>query len=377
MKLIKDIDIYSPKYLGKKDVLIEGEKIIKIDENININNNFDFNEIYKGENDYLFPGFIDNHVHICGGGGEGGFGTRIPPIKAKSLINAGITTVVGVLGTDGYTRNILNLIAKANQIENNGVNTYILTGSYGIHVKTFTDSVEKDIIYIDKIIGTGEIAISDHRSSQPNNHELLKIIAESKRGGLLSNKSGVVNIHVGSGKSGLKQLREIINETEISYKDILPTHINRNKCLFNEGIDYAKKGGYIDFTASSFSSFTEKNENHPYKALKIALDRGVNINNITYSSDGQGSLPKFDKEGKFLKTDIADVKLLYEAIKNAILKDEIDISVAIKTITENPANILGLKNKGSIETGKDADLVIVDKKDLSLKKVMCNGRFFN
>ena len=50
------------------------------------------------------PGLVDLHVHVCGGGGESGPASRTPEAQLSELLNAGMTTVVGVLGTDSVSR---------------------------------------------------------------------------------------------------------------------------------------------------------------------------------------------------------------------------------------------------------------------------------
>src|SRR5690606_3180786 len=99
------------------------------------------------------PGLIDNHVHITGGGGEGSFKTRVPEITLSKLIEAGITTVVGLLGTDATTRSVENLVAKAKALKEEGVSVYVHTGSYEFPSVTLTGQIKKDIVFIEEIIG--------------------------------------------------------------------------------------------------------------------------------------------------------------------------------------------------------------------------------
>ena len=110
MIIIKNIDVYSPDYIGKKDIFISGGKINLIRDNIDINH--EDIKVIDGSNKILTPGFIDQHVHITGGGGEGSFKTRAPEITLSKLTTSGITTVVGLLGTDGTTRSVLSCKSK-------------------------------------------------------------------------------------------------------------------------------------------------------------------------------------------------------------------------------------------------------------------------
>ena len=166
--IIRNAKVYQPEYAGRKDILILNGKIAAVGENLtaDFGGCIEVREI-QGEGMAAVPGFIDSHEHILGGGGEGGFHTRTPEASLKDLTMNGITTVVGCIGTDGIGRDMTALLAKAHGLENEGISTYAYTGSYQVPVRTLTDSILKDIMMLDKVIGVGEVAISDHRSSQP------------------------------------------------------------------------------------------------------------------------------------------------------------------------------------------------------------------
>lgn len=372
--VIKNINVYAPENLGQKDIVIVSDKIEGIYDNVNIPNDFIDIKIIDGKDKILFPGFLDCHVHIIGGGGEGGFRTRTPEISVISLVEAGITTVVGCIGTDGVCRNMRSLIAKAKGLEEEGITSYCYTGSYEIPVKTITESIKGDLMMVDKLIGVGEIALSDHRSSQASYQEFVNTVAQARVGGLLSGKAGIVNVHLGDGARRLEYLFKIIEETEIPPTQLLPTHINRSDKLFKVGIEYAKKGGFIDLTTSSDPKFLEPGELRAGEGLSLLLKNGVDIKHITFSSDGNGSMPVFDNNGKLIGLGICSVKTLYREVKDSILEHNVPIEEAIRVITSNVAELLKLSNKGKIEVGRDADLVIVNKDSLDIDMVIAKGK---
>lgn len=373
LKLIKNGTLYSPEYKGKCDILVCDDKISYIQEEITIENLNVEVEIIDAENKLVFPGFIDSHVHILGGGGEGSFKTRTPELTLTTATTAGVTTIVGCLGTDSVTRDMKSLIAKAKGLKEDGLSCYLYTGSYEVPLKTLM-SIREDIMLIDEIIGVGEVAISDHRSSAPTVTEVSKIAANARVAGMLSGKAGIVNVHIGDGKEQLKIINEVCETTEIPITQFIPTHINRNKHLFEEGIRYAKKGGLVDLTTSTTNQFLEEGEMKCSKGLKIMLDNGVKEENITFTSDGQGSLPAFDGNGKFSKLQIGTSKSLYKEVIDAIKVENIPIETALKVITSNPADNLKLDNKGRIEFGRDADIVIVNKDTLEIETVIAMGK---
>ncbi|NFG42240.1 beta-aspartyl-peptidase [Clostridium botulinum] len=373
ISIIKDIKVYSPEYIGIKDIVIAGGKIEGIYENLDISNTFIEVNVIDGKNKIIFPGFIDSHVHLIGGGGEGGYKTRTPELQLSNLTSSGITTVVGCIGTDSECRGIKSLIAKVKSLKEEGLSSYCYTGSYAVPVKTLTGFIERDIMLIQEIIGVGEIALSDNRSSEPTYEDFAKLVAQSRLGGILSSKSGVVNVHIGEGKRKLDYLFKLINESDIPSSQLLPTHINRNTNLFMEGLRYVKEGGLIDLTTSSDVNFLEEGELTASEGLKKYIEAGLPIENITFSSDGNGSMPKFDKNKKIVGLGICSVESLYLQVKEGIKKYGIPIETAIKVITSNVADILKLYDKGRIEKGKDADLVIVDENSLDIDIVLCNG----
>ncbi|MBE9887457.1 beta-aspartyl-peptidase [Enterococcus durans] len=376
MKLIRQIEVYAPDYLGKLDVLLAGNKIIALEENITGGySELEVEEI-SGEGKLLTPGFIDCHFHILGGGGEGGFQNRTPEVTLSQLTSAGVTTVVGCLGTDGEGRDMTALISKAKGLEAEGITTFVYEGSYRLPVKTVTDSIIKDFLTIDKIIGIGEIAVSDHRSSQPTFEEFARATADARVGGMLSGKAGIVNVHLGGGARKLELLKKVVEETEIPISQFLPTHANRTQELLDACIEFAKNGGTIDFTASEDPDFWEKTDGEVRfsKALKQLLDAGVALDNFTMTSDGQGSLPYFDENNHFIGMGVGSAKSLLVGIKEAVQKENIPLEIALRAITTNPARILKLEGKGQIQVGNDADLCILDKETLTIDSVIAKGQ---
>ena len=377
MKFIQNIDVYAPQHLGKKDVLTIHDKIVKIADadTMQLTGIFPEAEIIDGTDRILTPGFIDCHVHVQGGGGEGGFANRTSEATMEGMTKFGVTTVVGCLGTDGIGRDMCALVAKTKGLNEQGMTAYCYTGSYQIPVRTLTDSITKDIMMLQEIIGTGEIAISDHRSSQPTFEEFARVVADTRLGGVLSGKAGIINVHLGDGMRCMDLIERVLDETEIPASQFLPTHVNRNEMLFGKAITYALKGGAVDFTGNEDMDYWEtiSDEVRVCNGIKRMLDAGVNPNRITISSDGQGSLPIYNKQGEFLGMGVGQSSCLLKEVKECVERTEIPLEIALSTITANPAEILNLKEKGKIEEGKDADLCILDQ-SLQVMEVIARGK---
>lgn len=374
IKIIKGGHVYSPTYEGQKDILICNDKIMDIKDSIEITSKDVNIEVIDGKDKLVFPGFIDAHVHILGGGGEGSYRTRTPEIELRTIIEGGVTTLVGCLGTDGVARSLKSLIAKAKALKEEGITCYAYTGSYDVPVRTLMEDVKEDIMLIEEFIGVGELAIADHRSTVPTVEELSKAASKARVAGMLSGKCGIVNIHLGDSKEKLQLINEVLEKSAIPITQFLPTHINRSEELFSSSFHYVKNGGFIDLTTSTTQQFLDEGEVKCSIAAKRILQTFGNLNNVTFSSDGQGSLPEFDRDGNFVGLSIGDCRSLYKEVKDSILVEGIPIEEAIKVITSNPAKILKLKDKGRIEMGKDADLVLVDKETMEIDTVIARGK---
>lgn len=370
MILIKNADVYAPDYLGKKDILIAGGKIVAIENSIEPPKGVKC-EVIDADGLKLTPGYIDAHVHIAGAGGEGGPATRTPEIQLSMLIEAGVTTVIGCLGTDGITRNVESVLMKAKGLRSEGISAWIYTGAYQVPTPTITGDVGKDVALIDEVIGVGEIAISDHRSSCPSTDELIRITEHARVGGMLGGKAGVINIHMGDAKNPFQPIHDAVAKSELNYKQFFPTHCNRNDYIFEDSKEYGKKG-WVDLTTSSYPYFPQY-EIKPSKALKILMESGVPIEHITFTSDACGSLPDFDPEtGELRQLEMGLPNANHLELIDAVNQEGIPLEVALKVLTSNPANVLKLKQKGKIGVGMDADLLLLDG-DLKLKSMIAMG----
>lgn len=355
--LLKNGNIFTPNRIGKKDILIGFDRILSILDEIRCPKEY-FSQIEEIDlqGKIVIPGIIDLHVHMIGGGGEGGFTTRTPELFLSDFLKGGITTAVGLLGTDAVTRSLPQLLGKARALDEEGLSTYIWTGSYELPTRIINENPRSDIVLIDKIIGIGEIAVSDHRSSNPTLNQLTYIASEARVGGMLSGKCGILHLHLGDGREGLKPVLDIFENSEIPYENILPTHVNRNKKLFNQVIEFGKQGGYIDITSGILDDEMCVN---PDDAFIMALENGVNKNHITMSSDGGGSMPSFDEEGRLLKLTQGDLSAQFNCLIKLLSKG-IDMETALLPFTFNPSVLLKLPKEGRIIEGAFANINILD-----------------
>jgi len=373
LTLFQNAQLYNPDYSGKKDLLTGGKTILAIGDHIEPPGGAEVN-IIDCEGLMLVPGLIDSHVHITGGGGEGGPASRMPELQLSMMIEGGVTTVIGCLGTDGITRTVESVLMKVKTLRALGVSAWMYTGAYQVPSPTITGDIAKDIALFEEIIGVGEVAISDHRSSVPSIAELARITAHARVAGMIGGKAGIVNIHMGDARDPFRPLHEVVASTEMGYRQFIPTHCNRNPYIFEDAKEYGKKG-FVDITTSSYP-YDMDVEIKPSVAVKQLLAAGVPIEHITFTSDGCGSLPSFDADGKLVKIDMGLPSSILREIKEAVLIDQIPLETVLKVATSNPADILKLNGKGHIREGNDADLLLLDK-NFNIVYLMAMGKIIS
>ena len=364
--VIKNANVYAPQPLGLQHVVVAGAKIIFIGAELPAMALP--HQIIDAEGCMLTPGFIDGHTHITGGGGEAGFCTRVPPVPLSKFTRAGVTTAVGLLGTDDLTRSTESLVAQVYALREEGFSAYCYTGGYHLPPTTLTGSVKSDIVFIEPVIGVGELAISDHRSSQPTLNELLKIASEAHVARLMTGKAGMLHLHLGDGERGLSLVREALSHSEIPARTYNPTHINRQKFLFEEACELAKQGCWVDVTAFETGDVGYE----PTEALLRYMAQDLPQNKLTISSDGGGCLPDFHADGSLAKMDFADsqsmTNIFYELADNGQA-----IEKFLPFFTKNVAELMNFQHKGRVEIGADADILIFDKHN-RIEHVMALGQ---
>jgi beta-aspartyl-dipeptidase (metallo-type) len=370
LTLLRNAEVYAPEPLGRQDLLLGGASILALAPAIEPLSE-SLCEVFDLDGMRLLPGFVDSHVHLTGGGGESGPASRVPRVSFTDLSLAGVTTAVGVLGTDGTTRTVRELVATALALRDEGLSAYAWTGSYEVPPITLTGSVRGDIAFVDPVIGVGEVAISDHRSSQPTFDEIVRLAADCHVAGMMSNKAGVLHLHLGDGPRGLSLVRRAIEETELPPSTFFPTHVNRKHRLFDEALEIATRGVPVDVTA--FPVEEGEDALAAEDAIAAYLASGAPKDRLTCSSDGGGCLPTFDASGRLVTMDVGRSSALGETLRRLLGRGH-RLADVLPVFTSNVADVLRLPKKGRIAVGLDADLVTLDGEG-RLRDVMARGRF--
>ena len=368
---IRNVDVYAPEPMGVCDLLISEGKIQKI-----FSDRLEAEKVMEalryhveveeldGMRRKLVPGFLDQHVHIIGGGGEDGFRSLISEISMTDCIQSGITTVVGMLGTDSTAKSVSTLVAKAKGLNEQGITAYCLTGAYAYPSPTVTGSVQKDIAFINEVIGV-KLAVAEHRSTMINHDELARLAGQVRAAALLSGKVGEIHIHTGNSATGLKDVMNVIRETEVPIKHFHPTHLSLDGVKREDTLAFAKMGGFVDFTSGQDTKASAKR-------LQQGLEE-IALPQLTLSSDSNGSLPKWNERREIIGMGVGSMRTLFATIRDLYLSGGASFVDALRLITENVAKALEIyPAKGLIAEGSDADLVLLANDEID--GVIAKGR---
>ena len=351
LTLIDSGELYAPEPRGRLSVLLAGDKIARLGEvdpkgaealGLDL-------EVIDADGCLVIPGLVDPHIHLTGGSGEEGFASRGPSIQLSELIPWGITTVIGVLGVDATTRVLPDLLARVKGLEEEGITAYMYTGAYDVPTPTLTGSVRSDLLFIDQVIGVGEIALSDERAVQPTLRDLARLVTDTMIGGRLSGKAGVTHFHMGERPDRLEPLRQLLDDFGIDPKKLYPSHVHRTDELLKEAVDLSRRGSFVDMDAAQ--------ENLAVKVREF-LEQGGREDRLTLSSDANSNTP-------------ANLFLRW---RQCVLDEEIPLEKALPLVTRNAAEVLHLDTKGRLEPGADADLVVLRKETLDIVHVIAKGK---
>lgn len=377
--LLRNAELFAPTPLGRRDLLLAGGRIAAISDPGSSLDSLPGKlgaEVHDCAGKRVIPGLIDAHVHTTGGGGEGGFTSRVPPLSLSEISSAGVTSVVGVLGTDGTTRTMRELVARTYALREEGLSAWCWTGSYELPIQTLTGSVRDDIVFVDPIVGVGELAISDHRSSQPSYEEFLRVASDVHVAGMLGGKAGVLHLHLGDGHRKLELIRRALRESELPARVFHPTHVNRNLELFADAQDLVatlgERAPSIDVTA--FPADDVGDGLSAADAIAAWKRAGLPLANLTCSSDGGGCMPHFDRNGELDHYGVGQSSTLLETLRAAIGEHGLELAELLPLFTRNVAKLLRLRGKGELAPGMDADLLILDDA-LATDAVIARGRW--
>ena len=344
--IIANGEVHAPEPMGRTSLLVLGERIAHIGACDDVRLPIPI-ETIDASGCLVVPGLIDPHEHLTGGSGERGFRSQTPEITLSEVVTAGITTVVGCLGVDATTKTMQALVAKARGLNEEGLTAYAWAGGYD--ATPLFRSIREDILFLPEVIGAGEIALSDHRSSQPSVEAFARLVKETHIAGMLAGKAGVTHFHMGDEEGRLEPVRRLLDDYAIQPEWVYPTHVERNDPLMREAIELTRRGVTVDIDVV---------EEDLSEWLRLFVDSQGDARKLTISSDASITSPS----------------TLFHQLRSCVLDHDFEFEMVLRLATSNTADVLKLTRKGKLCPGADADVLILRKDTLEIRDVVARGR---
>jgi beta-aspartyl-dipeptidase (metallo-type) len=354
--------------MGVHDVLVAGDRVVAMDRRLDTGG-LDVTQLDL-EGRRLLPGLIDGHLHIVGGGGNEGYGTRIPELWTGELLAAGITTVVAPPGLDMVTKSLEGLLAKAYALHEDGITALLMTGGFQRPFPTLTGSVARDLFLVDRIVGV-KIALGEHRATRFRDHELSELAGQLEWLSGATGKACVLHSHLGEAGDPAAQLLRLMGEGRLAPQRFQATHLNHSPDAMAAAPEISDRGGTVDVNPILDPAFGHPHATPAAVAVRQFLDAGLDPTRITMTSDGNASVPirrPDGSRGNYEKS----LSWLWGAVVD-LVRDGVELEQALAFVTSNPARVLRLPTKGSVRVGGDADLLVVGD-DLRIEHVFARGR---
>lgn len=364
----------------------------------------------------ILPGLVDLSLHASGDcTAEGGYFDRTPEASLSDLLNAGVTTFVGVLGRDTVSRSPKSLLSKVRGLNKaGGLTGLVCTGAAdgAWPPPSLTGSgASNDLALVGEVVASGTFAISDPdhpAGSDTPPADLARACGDCFAASALSGKPGLVYCRVGSGPTGLDPLRDLLtlhfpggaeSGRALSILPIMPpslVHGGDDDALFEDCSAWLSDGGRVCLSAGTSIGATvaaclrlhragARGSTHRASGSNSGSDgRPWPANCLCVASDAFAVLPSASSGSTGGSDQSLETRpplrygrpsALLEVVRRLVLEHNLALDVAVAFASSHPAAALRMeKRKGLLRTGADADLLLVDAQSLELVAVIANGR---
>ena len=366
IKIINGI-VFTNKGFKKQTLYITDDKIVKKNFSSNVLNAKDY---------YVIPGFVDGHTHgRCG----------IDIIKAETneleklsleYLKTGVTTVFPTI----MTAPLEKIYSTISNIKNS--NTSNGAEFVGIHIEGPYISKNKPGCHDISLIRKPNY---DEMSEMCNKIMPLKarftIAPEECPSGLISDLSKIANLSIGhtncTSSVAIKALEEGATSFTHTFNAMSSiTHRNpgcASAALSSEAYsEFICDGLHVDYDVIKLAYKAKTKYRNKFALITdsipaAGLDEGdYDMNGIQFHLDSTGAKTS---DGTLVGSTIS----MLDGVKNVVNYCNVDLYTAIMSATQVPCEMLQLTDRGTLEPGKLADVLILNK-DLEIVHVIKHGK---
>ena len=384
--IIKNGSCYIGGKLTKTDIGLSGNKIKKIGK-IELNSS----KVYDATDKVVLPGIIDTQVHFREPGS-----TDAEDLESgsRAAVLGGVTALFEMPNTNPPTSNLVEFDKKLKAAKNRMHSNYAfyfgatpdntnqlaklkdVEGCCG--VKLFAGSSTGNLLVdkeadIEKVISSSDRIVSIHSEDE----DIIKLRKKFIKKGDVHSHTEWRNVEV-----AMSSTRRVVKIAERYNKKIHVLHVTTRDevdflAMHKKNVTFETTPQHLTMYAPDcYDKLGTYAQMNPPLRTKEHYDRlWVAIKNNIVDVLGSDHAPhlKENKEKEYPNTPsgMPGVQTIFPVMLDHVNNGKLSLQQLINLMCENPCKIFGIKNKGYIKEGFDADLTIADmNKEVTIKNEM-------
>ena len=384
--IIKNGTCYIDGKLVNTDITVSAGKIKSIGK-ADLNNH----KVYDAENKIVLPGIIDTQVHFREPGS-----TDAEDLESgsRAAVLGGVTSLFEMPNTNPPTANLVEFEKKLKAAKNRMHSNYAfyfgatpsntdqlaqlknVEGCCG--VKLFAGSSTGNLLVdkeadIEKVISSSDRVVSIHSEDE----DIIKLRKKFIRKGDVHSHHEWRNV-----ECAMSSTRRVVKIAERYNKKIHVLHVTTKDevdflAMHKKNVTFETTPQHLTLYApdcyDKLGTYAQMNPplrgKEHYDRLWTAIKN--NIVDVLGSDHAPHLKANKDKEYPDSPSGMPGVQTIFPVMIDHVNNGKLTLNQLINLMCENPCRIFGIKNKGFIKEGFDADLTIVDmKKEVIIKDEM-------
>ena len=384
--IIKNGSCYIDGKLTKTDIGLSGNKIKKIGK-IELNSS----KVYDATDKVVLPGIIDTQVHFREPGS-----TDAEDLESgsRAAVLGGVTALFEMPNTNPPTSNLVEFDKKLQAAKNRMHSNYAfyfgatpdntnqlaklkdVEGCCG--VKLFAGSSTGNLLVdkeadIEKVISSSDRIVSIHSEDE----DIIKLRKKFIKKGDVHSHAEWRNVEV-----AMSSTRRVVKIAERYNKKIHVLHVTTRDevdflAMHKKNVTFETTPQHLTMYApdcyDKLGTYAQMNPplrtKEHYDRLWVAIKN--NIVDVLGSDHAPHLKENKDKEYPNSPSGMPGVQTIFPVMLDHVNNGKLTLQQLINLMCENPCKIFGIKNKGYLKEGYDADLTIADmNKEVVIKNEM-------